>query len=141
MNGIKMSDCRFYVNEEKRTVVCVIPKTRNMVFDFITDHFYEGNIAVFYGRKRENLLMPRSFTGKAVCAPEDEWNEETGKLIAFYKAKDKCYTSFFKRIDLFIDGTDESLNRFVNIVDDFSIKLLHKTEKLKEEIECRTAQE
>ena len=40
MNGVKMSDCRFYVNEEKRTVVCVIPNTQNMVIDFILDNFY-----------------------------------------------------------------------------------------------------
>ena len=25
MEGIRMSDCKFYVNEAERTVVCVIP--------------------------------------------------------------------------------------------------------------------
>ena len=49
MNGIKMSDCKFYVDKEKRTIVCVIPSvivnngkqsyTKNMVFDFIDDNF------------------------------------------------------------------------------------------------------
>ena len=26
MNGIKMSECKLYVNEPKRTIVCVIPE-------------------------------------------------------------------------------------------------------------------
>ena len=44
MNGIKMSECKFYVDEEKRTVICVIPKTRDMLIDFIQDHFYFKDI-------------------------------------------------------------------------------------------------
>ena len=35
MNGIKMSDCRFYVNEEERTVICVIPNTRCMLLNWV----------------------------------------------------------------------------------------------------------
>lgn len=141
MNGVKMSDCRFYINEEKRTVVCVIPNTRDMVFDFIVDHFYDGHITFFYGKKTDSLMMPNSFTGKAVCAQEDEWDEETGKLIAFYRAKNKCYKSFFKRVDTFIWDIDTALDNFAEIVNDFGDKLTEKAEKLEEEITNRTAQE
>ena len=40
MKGIKMSDCRFYVNEKERTVVCVIPDTDHMVLDYIWEKKY-----------------------------------------------------------------------------------------------------
>ena len=98
MNGIKMSDCRFYVNKEERTIVCVIPNTNDMFLDFIDMHMDFPNLEITpWGKLRKHTLnMPYSFMGKAVCAPEDEWDEEVGRMIAFSKAKDKCYKSFFK---------------------------------------------
>ena len=102
MNGIKMSDCRFYVNEAEHVVVCVIPHTRRMVDDFIREHFSFNDVDFWYALDVDKVRMPDSFMGKAVCAPEDEWDEELGKMIAFSKAKDKCYKSFFKRANTFI---------------------------------------
>ena len=76
MNGIKMSDCRFYVNEEERVVVCVIPNTRRMVSDFIHDHFEFKDLDFWYALEDvDKVRMPESFMGKAVCAPEDEWDD------------------------------------------------------------------
>ena len=99
MNGIKMSQCKFYVDEEARTVVCVIPATTDLVQDFVEEHFdftdLNINFGLTYDWLARNLFMPRSFMGKAVCAADDEWDEKTGKLIAYSRAKDKCYKSFF----------------------------------------------
>lgn len=142
MNGIKMSDCRFYVNEEERTVVCVIPNTRYMVTDFIDDHFHWGGDFDFsrynlnYSIK-EKLEMPGAFVGKAKCMPEDEWDEETGKLIAFSRAKDKCYKSFFKRANLFVQRLDGRLGDMISMFNDFGMKLSNKREALQDQIEER----
>lgn len=142
MNGIKMNDCRFYVDEAARTVVCVIPHTHDMLLDFISEHFRWENIDMYDALNtwRDNkfyksLKMPYSFMGKAVCAPEDEWNEELGRKIAFAKAKDKCYRSFFKRANTFVQTIDRRLGDMIEMFNDFGMKLENKREALQEQID------
>lgn len=154
MNGIKMSDCKFYVNEEERTVVCVIPtflqndedrrrRTKDMLIGFIEDNFQFKDINVydalgFWGGKfMKELEMPSSFIGKAVCSVDDEWNEETGRMIAFSRAKDKCYKSFFKRANLLIQTMDRRLNDMIEVFNDFGTKLETKRGMLEKQIEER----
>ena len=141
MNGIKMKDCRFYVNEEKRTVICVIPHTKDMLVEFVADHFRWDNVDVwdaiggrFY---THDLRLPYSFTGKAVCAPEDNWDVETGKLIAFSRAKDKCYKSFFKRANKLVQAIDARLGDMITMFNDFGVKLEDKRDTFQEEIDAR----
>ena len=143
MNGIKMSDCKFYVDEEARTVVCVIPQTKNMVLNFICEHFSFKDINMYdalgfwEGHWVEHLEMPASFMGKAVCAPEDEWNEETGRMIAFSRAKDKCYKSFFKRANLYVQAIDRRIGDMITVFNDFGMKLDGKREALQTKINER----
>lgn len=141
MNGIKMKDCRFYVNEAERTVVCVIPHTRRMVHDFIEDHFSWEDMnfyQAYYYPLIDKINMPDSFMGKAVCAAEDEWNEDTGRMIAFSRAKDKCYKSFFKRANMFVQTIDARLGDMIDMFNDFGIKLDAKREALQNKIDERT---
>lgn len=148
MNGIKMSDCKFYVDENARTVVCVIPNklgeykfTKNMVSDFIEDNFRFNDLdmqfCLDYDWVDKVLKMPSSFMGKAVCAPEDEWNEETGRMIAFSRAKDKCYKSFFKRANFFVQTLDRRLGQMITTFNDFGMKLDGKREALQTKINER----
>lgn len=151
MNGIKMSECKFYVDEEARVVVCVIPPfveegnwrkfTSDMVTDFIADNFQFPEIDFRYSlesKLTDELRMPSTFVGKAVCAPEDEWNEETGKMIAFSRAKDKCYKSFFKRANKFIQAVDRRLGDMIERFNDFGLKLEDKRAALQNQIDERT---
>ena len=140
MNGIKMSDCRFYVNEEERTVVCVIPKTRYMLENFVREHFKWNDFNFDLGLEYEYMLtlyLPSSFMGKAVCAPEDEWDEETGRMIAFSRAKDKCYKSFFKRANKLVQMIDKRLGDMITLFNDFGMKLDGKREALQAKINER----
>ncbi len=139
MNGIKMKDCRFYVNEPERTVVCVIPYTQNMLLHFIHDNFRFKDLNIsdtieFNGIER-HLKMPRTFIGKAVCAPEDNWDEDLGKMIAFSRAKDKCYKSFFKRANTFVQAIDRRLGDMIETFNDFGLKLEDKREGMKQRID------
>lgn len=147
MKGIKMSDCRFYVNEAERTVVCVIPQfveegnwrkfTSDMVTDFIEDNFMFPEIDFHYAlesKLTDELKMPSTFMGKAVCAPEDEWNEEIGKLIAFSRAKNKCYKSFFRRANHFAQVIDKRLGDIIDSFNDFGLKLEDKRQELEKRI-------
>ena len=156
MNGIKMSECKFYVDKEARTVVCVIPnKIRHkngditivsaMVEDFIEKNFRFNDLdfdyALTYGWQEKNLEMPNSFMGKAVCADEDEWDEEVGRKIAFSRAKDKCYKSFFKRANLLVQTVDRRLGDMITAFNDFGLKLEQKREALQKEIESKIKNE
>ena len=144
MNGIKMSDCWFYVNEDARTVVCVIPKTKYMLEDFIKEHFrwndFDFNFGIDYDYIKA-LYLPSSFMGKAVCAEGDEWNEELGRMLAYSRAKDKCYKSFFKRANKLIQTLDRRLGDMISIFNDFGIKLDTKKNELEEKIEDMTQKE
>lgn len=150
MKGIKMSNCKFYVNEAERTVVCVIPPyikdengecnscTSEMVTEFIHDNFMFPEIDFRYALENkllDELDMPTSFIGKAVCSAEDEWDEETGKMIAFSRAKDKCYRSFFKRANKFVQAIDRRLGDMVDRFNDFGLQLEEKHERLQAKIE------
>lgn len=143
MNGIKMSDCRFYVNEEKRTVVCVIPETKRLLLDFIYDNMNHEDVSLSEivtgiwndNKFIEKLKLPRSFVGKAVCSEEDTWNEEVGRMIAFSRAKDKCYKSFFRRANLFVQTVDRRLQEAIDVFNDFGTKLEIKREALEAKIE------
>ena len=140
MNGIKMSDCRFYVNEEERTVVCVIPRTRYMVDKFVKEHFRWNDIDFWRGSSNF-YEMPSSFMGKAVCAEGDTWDEETGRLIAFSRAKDKCYKSFFKRANKVVQTVDRRLGDMIELFNDFGMKLEDKREALQQKIDERVTKE
>ena len=138
MDGIKMSDCKFYVDENARTVVCVIPNTHHMIRNYINDKFIFSDIDLnaYWGRQfRDKMRMPHSFMGKAVCAPEDEWNEELGRMIAFSRAKDKCYKSFFKRANMFVQTVDRRLNEVINTFNDMGEKLNDRKDMLEAKIE------
>ena len=140
MTGIKMSDCRFYVDEEARVVVCVIPNTRNLLQGFISEHFSWKDINVDWALAydlNKKLELPNSFMGKAVCAPEDEWDEELGKMIAFSRAKDKCYKSFFKRANLLVQKFDTRLGDMIELFNNFGMKLEAKRVNIQQKIDER----
>lgn len=144
MNGIKMSDCKFYVDEDARVVVCVIPNTNDMLIDFVREHFRWDDVDLDYAidyHFEPKLQMPRSFMGKAVCAAEDEWNEELGRKIAFSRAKDKCYKSFFKRANLLVQTYDRRLGDMIETFNDFGLKLDSKREALQKVIEGQIKKE
>ena len=140
--GIKMSDCKFYVDEEARTIVCVIPNTRYMLSNFIEQHFQYGDINFDFATTtrfiQNELLMPRSFMGKAVCSKDDEWDEELGKLVAFSRAKDKCYKSFFRRANTFVNSVDRRLGDIIDMFNSMGQKLEDKREGIEQKIEEMT---
>ena len=102
--NIKQTDCRFYVDEAARKVVCVIPDTKYLLDDYLND-FEAISRAMEAADSKifKKILMPNSFSGVATCHESDTFNVETGKLIAFNKAKYKLYTSFYKRANFVVN--------------------------------------
>lgn len=89
---------RYDVDRSKRTVTATIENCDQDLLNWVTKKLR----AIGFGRKEEitgiitiatklgkGLYIPHSFTGKAVCAEEDEFDVETGKILAARRAQEK----------------------------------------------------
>lgn len=143
MKGIKMSDCKFYVDEDARTVICVIADTENFTVrhaltNFIDEQFhykdFDISSAVYYSSLDDILKMPKSFMGKAVCSEDDEWDEEAGKLLAFKRAKTKFYNSFFKRANILMRTLDKRLDDIVETFGQLGLKIENNMDSIDKQL-------
>lgn len=79
----------FFVNEEKRTVVC---KIQGILTGFTGE---VENEMVAYAPQTDMHLFDHAarmtFVAKAKCNPGDTWDERTGRCIAESRAKMKAY--------------------------------------------------
>ena len=130
MKGFTFSaeDCEFYVNEDKRTVVCVLEGTKDMFENFAWKRLYIDSSSCFYrwrdnDRMQSGVEMPDRFVGIAHCAEEDEWNEALGRKIAYMRLREKVYRSFFKHANFYINTLDEYLNRSVDEINLIGMKI------------------
>jgi len=129
--NVKQSDCKFYVDEENQKVVCVIEETSGLFFRYIENFNLQLTAPTKFW---ESLTMPRRFVGIATCHEGDTFNVETGKLIAFNKAKIKLTTSLFKRARIYIDRINKEFTAIVENFNDFGERVSTNTEKREERI-------
>ena len=105
---ISKDKCKFYVNEKKRRVVCVLPINKYMISmyldDIMPDHLYLNGIPKLNDR----------FIGVAKCHEEDTWDEEVGKLIAYGKAKAAFCRAFFNAINNYFNTIDKELDTLID---------------------------
>lgn len=99
---------KFFVNEEKRTVVAII---EDCSLDFIKriskNPFNEmGYIASTYSNGNW-IYMNDSYKGIAKCAPDDEFDVEIGKTIAMNRALRKYYSDLRNKFGRYVDMCDE----------------------------------
>ena len=133
--NIKFKHCKFFVDEEKRTVVCVIENTRNAFTDFINyNHLWDDSrdpVPPIHNDR--SLRMPARFVGIAKCREGDEWNEALGKKIAYMKARHKFHTSFFKRANRYVNEVDSILANITNKLNLYGEKIsMYMSAKQKE---------
>ena len=128
--NVKPSDCRFVVNKDKKTVVCIYEGCSYDFINFINNncklapfktYFYKNDY--FTANLYKKMLMPNRFTGVAVCGPDDEWDEKVGRLIAFSRMKDNLNRSFFKRANTFFNTVDRWLDESAALVNQVGEKL------------------
>ena len=120
--NIKMSDCDFYVNKEKRTIVCVINDTEDALYDYVDENFTIDSFAWYAYRMSDDAVMPKRFVGKAVCSEEDEWDEEFGRRLAFFRAKHKFYTCVCTRAGVMLQRMQKQLEHTTKKFEDFAKK-------------------
>ena len=98
---------KFYVNEEKGTVVCSVEAY------LLVPTNWDSCVVVPGARIIEK--------GIAKCAPGDTFDVERGKRIALARAENKVYLSSLKHLDRFM----EQIAVIVNAYEDFNDKAYH----------------
>ena len=131
--NIRPDDCEYIVKEDERKVVCILNHTTHLFINFTTCNLplpLDGmwNTGRPLTKLYNRLLMPARFIGVATCSLNDEWDEDTGKLIAFSRVKDKINKSFFKRANILINTYDDLLNEAEDTLNALGYKLSVNTD-------------
>lgn len=131
--NITPSDCKFIINKNNRTVVCVYEGSARTFINFADSNFKVITSCDVYfaqgSQLRRKLYMPNKFIGVATCSENDEWNEEIGKKVAFSRMKDKLNRSFFKRANLYVKTIDKWMDDAVYLINTVGQKLEVNQEK------------
>ena len=122
-HSIRKEDVKYIVNPEQKKVVAYIEGTQWMFCDFVSENYPGTDMFWCNGNLEEKLKMPNKFIGIATCSPDDVWNEETGRLIAFDRMKDNLNKSFFKRANTFVAEMERRLDLFCDRADAYGMKL------------------
>lgn len=96
-----MVTTEFIVNEEKRTVVCIITTVDDMA-----DRLAKYGLA---DDQYDDIEDIRVYKGIAKCCPQDTWDESYGKKLAEWRAARKREVDINNEIYDYIDSMSERL--------------------------------
>ena len=101
---------KYYVNKDKRTVVCTIECNEFDAIDYVEN---SQVLALYYGgadpkHTYSHALMPTKFVGIAKCSTEDVFDEHIGRLLAFNRAKSKYDKALNVRVLYLLRKQDEA---------------------------------
>ena len=92
----------FYVDEPHRTVGAVIKNcARDVDIELFSDHGISITV-VSSGpdiKTPDAILLPNIMKAKAKCSPEDEFDVEIGKKIAYKRLRKKYWLKYCRRMD------------------------------------------
>ena len=121
-----MFDVDYYVNKEKKVVVA---KMTGCASELAYDMCRKGYQPV------SSFEIADAFIGKAKCSPDDTFDEEIGKKIAFkraYKkyvmAKKKAVAAFLAENNKLVDELNDTVK---NLMDSYDRADAHRTEEIK----------
>lgn len=120
-------DVVYIVDEKNRKVVAYVEGTKYELIEFINENkgilpdepFLNRDHKKFY----EALYLPNKFIGIATCGPNDEWNPEVGKLIAYHRMKSNLSKSFFKHAETYYREMLKKIEDTVDKIKDYGKKL------------------
>lgn len=111
---------RYVVNEEKRTVACIIYDCECDLLDFVCKHSI-GQLPISF-INGEDWILSSHYSGVAKCAPEDIFDAKIGKDLAYKRARKKyerarmnklCSTfySYYKPMNEMLELQNKRLNK------------------------------
>lgn len=121
-HSIRKEDVTYIVRPDQKKVIAYIEGTQWMFTDFISENY--PNFQGFWDDPLEaKLKMPARFVGIATCGPDDVWDENVGRLIAFDRMKENLNKSFFKRANTFVAEMEKRLDLFCDRTNAYGMKL------------------
>ena len=108
----------YKVNEEKRTVVCIIKTTNDISSRLVKYDLSTNEIFLFD--------PDRIYKGIARCAPDDTWDEEYGKRLAEYRASRARQVDVNNELKNYIKTISKRID---NLYDHGLMKNPHKPEE------------
>ena len=120
---VSKEDVIYIVDEKKRKVVAYVEGTKYELVNFISEN--KGILPDWFDMPKlhNKLLMPDKFVGIATCSPDDEWNPEIGKLIAYHRMKTNMSKSFFKHAETYYKLMLKKVNETVDLINVYGNKL------------------
>ena len=131
-HSIRKEDVTYVVRPEQKKVIAYIEGTQWMFTDFVNENYPSAPIFWCDEPLEEKLKMPNKFVGVATCGPDDVWDENVGRLIAFDRMKDNLNKSFFKRANTFVAEMEKRLDIFCDRVNAYGMKLETNMNRRKE---------
>lgn len=102
---------QYFINEEKKTIVCKIFCDRDKSYDFRNPEKVASLGALVYCNFYEDC-GGYEFIGRSVCAGNDEFDVELGKKIAYDKAMRKLLKFKVQYCNDMIDSMHEVIDVF-----------------------------
>ena len=120
---VSKEDVVYIVDEKKRKVVAYVEGTKYELVNFISEN--KGILPDWFDHPKlhNKLLLPNKFIGIATCSPDDEWNPEIGKLIAYHRMKTNLSKSFFKHAETYYREMLKKIEDTVDKINDYGKKL------------------
>ena len=120
---VSKEDVVYIVDEKKRKVVAYVEGTKYELVNFISEN--KGILPDWFDMPKlhNKLLMPDKFVGIATCSPDDEWNPEIGKLIAYHRMKTNMSKSFFKHAETYYKLMLKKIDETVDLINIYGNKL------------------
>lgn len=120
---VSKEDVVYIVDEKKRKVVAYVEGTKYELVNFISEN--KGILPDWFDMPKlhDKLLLPNKFIGIATCSPDDEWNPEIGKLIAYHRMKTNMSKSFFKHAETYYRLMLKKINETVDLINIYGNKL------------------
>lgn len=131
-HSIRKEDVTYVVRPEQKKVIAYIEGTQWMFTDFVNENYPGAYVFWCYEPLEDKLKMPNKFIGVATCGPDDVWDENVGRLIAFDRMKDNLNKSFFKRANTFVAEMEKRLDIFCDRVNGYGMKLETNMNRRKE---------
>ena len=130
-HSIRKEDVTYVVRPEQKKVIAYIEGTEWMFFKFVNENYPSTRNCWCDSSLAAKLKMPNKFLGVATCGPDDVWDENVGRLIAFDRMKDNLNKSFFKRANTFVAEMEKRLDIFCDRVNGYGEKLEHNMNRRK----------
>ena len=131
-HNIRKEDVIYVVQPEQKKVIAYIEDTEWMFFKFVNENYPSTRNCWCDSSLAAKLKMPNKFVGVATCGPDDVWDENVGRLIAFDRMKDNLNKSFFKRANTFVAEMEKRLDIFCDRVNAYGMKLETNMNRRKE---------